>query len=291
MIKNNLLKSMVILFLLLPVAFLGCGGGGGDDAAAPVPSPSIKVLPSSYDFGTVTPGNVPAPLEVEIQNKGSLTLNVSGIDLLDTDPFYLDLTLGSNPCGDKPPWSIAPGGSCNAEVEFVPQAIGSFGTTLRIISNATNASTLGLNLLGAQAPISGLNVRINQVEPCPGLGVEVTAYVSVTDQGGYPVTGLSEVNFEVFEGANPKIDPMSVDVVSNTGDNISVALVMDYSGSINDIKDAVDDMQESVADFVDRLGGGDEAEIIKFAYDVDVVQSWQPGTVAGKDLLEAARLW
>jgi len=266
MIKGNLLKSMVILFLLLPVAFLGCGGG--DDAAAPVPSPSIQVRPlGSYDFGTVTPKNVPAPLEVEITNSGTAGLNVSSIALLKINPFYLYLNRGSNPCGTAFP-TIAPGNSCNAEIEFDSQLNGSFGTTLSIISDATNASTVDVALLGAQDLISELNVRINQIEGCPRPGV-VTAYVSVTDQGGYPVTGLSKINFDVFEGGNPKGQPMSAGPVSNS---ISVSLVMDYSGSIIDIKDAVDDMEQSVAGFVDELGAGDEAEIIKFADDWDVEQ-------------------
>ena len=63
---------------------------------------------------------------------------------------------------------------------------------------------------------------------------------------------------------------------------------MDYSGSITDIQDAVDDMEESAANFVDQLrnlpGVVDEAEIIKFDTIVEVVQ----GFTSDKDLLKAA---
>ena len=114
-----MLRSLFILILLLPIVFLGCSSSGGD-APAPVPSPSIRVLPSSYNFGVVTPGNSPAPLEVEIQNNGSLALTVSGITLSDTINFNLDLNGGSNPCNKTSP-TIAAGGNCTAEVDFVPQ--------------------------------------------------------------------------------------------------------------------------------------------------------------------------
>ena len=86
MIKSKWFQFIIILFLLLPIAFLGCSGGS-DDAAAPVPSPSIKVLPSSYNFGIVTAGGSPAPLEVEIANNGSLGLTVSSIVLSDIMQF------------------------------------------------------------------------------------------------------------------------------------------------------------------------------------------------------------
>jgi Ca-activated chloride channel family protein len=146
-------------------------------------------------------------------------------------------------------------------------------------------------LSGGQEEISAIDVRINQVEACPGPGV-VTAYVSVTDQGGYPVIGLEGDlnNFTITENVGGDYDgpPTSVFYVSDTGATISVALVMDYSGSITDEQDNVDDMEESAADFIARLGEDDEAEIIKFADDFEVVQEWQFGTLVGKDLLEAA---
>ena len=79
--------------------------------------------------------------------------------------------------------------------------------------------------------------------PCPG--PVVTAYVSVTDQGGYPVTTLTKDDFLITEdGWCIWVLPTSASFVSNTA-TISVALVMDYSGSITDVQDAVDDMEES----------------------------------------------
>ena len=290
MIKNSILRSLFILILLLPIVFLGCSSSGGD-APAPVPSPSIRVLPSSYDFGAVTPGNSPATLEVEIQNNGSLSLTVNDITLSDPNNFNLNLNGGSNPCNKTSP-KITAGGNCTAEVDFLPQATASFNANLTIRSNASNTPTLKVPLSGSQEEISALNVRINQVESdeasCPGPGSEITAYVSVTDQGGYPITGLTAADFTITETdgyAGPPNNPITY--VGDTA-TISVALVMDYSGSVTDVQDAVDDMEESAAYFVDQLrdlpGVLDEAEIIKFDTIFEVVQ----GFTSDKDLLKAA---
>jgi VWFA-related protein len=243
--------------------------------------PSIQVLPSSYDFGIVTPGNSPAPLEVEIANNGLSELTVSDIALSDTTNFVLDLSGGSNPCNTKSP-TIVVGDNCTAEVDFLPASNGSFDATLIISSDDPNHSTINVPLSGIREPISELNVRINQIEACPRPAV--TAYVSVTDQGGYPVTGLTQNDFLVTEAGGYVGLPTTVSFVSDTTPTISVALVMDYSYSISKIQDNLDDMEESVSDFVDQLKVGDEAEIIKFSDDFDVVQAF----TSDKDLLKAA---
>jgi len=280
-IKNRMLQSFVVLFLFLPIAFLGCSGGG-DDAPAPVPTPSIQVLPSSYDFGVVTPGNSPAPLEVEIANNGSVGFTVSGIVLSDIINFNLDLSGGSNPCKTLP-LAIAAGGNCTLEVIFDPKSDDIFDESLTITSNASNTPTFNLSLAGKSEPIDKLNVRINQIDACPR--PTVTAYVNVTDQAGYPVVTLKETDFSVTDDATGPVQPTAVNFVSNTAP-ISVALVMDYSGSITEIQDAVDDMEDAVASFVNQLGDNDEAEIVKFASTVKVVDP--PGFTSDKALLTAA---
>jgi Ca-activated chloride channel family protein len=286
MIKENILTSIVTLLLLVPLAFLGCSGGSGSDGTTePTGSPSIQVLPAAYDFGTVTDVNAPAPLEVEIINRGTAGLNVSSIVLLDTVNFSLNLSGGSKPCTIASP-VIAAGGNCTVEVDFHPQSTDSFSSILRIRSNDSTNPMLDLSLSGKQEPVNTLNVRINQVEPCPG--PEVTAYVSVTDQGGYPVTGLTAADFTITEAGGYTGPPNAPILYVANNATLSVALVLDYSGSITDVQDNVDDMEESAAGFVDQLGAGDEAEIIKFADDFDVVQSWQPGSDSGINILKTA---
>jgi Ca-activated chloride channel family protein len=285
--KDKLLISRIVLFLILAIVFTGCTGGGGgtsDDSAAKTEVlPSVQVLPSVYDFGIVTLGNTPVPLEAKIQNNGSANLKVSDIVLSDTDNFALDLGGGSNPCSSTSP-TISAGDNCTVEVTFTPQLADSFEETLQIKSNDSSNPNINIQLSGSDEPIASLDVRINQVESdmqCPA--AKVTAYVSVTDQGGYAVTGLLENNFLVYED----IDVMNLtdfSFVSQVTAPISVALVMDYSGSITAIPEVQSDMEEAVAYFVDQLGTDDEADNVKFATEIEVVQ----GFTSDKNLLTNA---
>ena len=284
-IKNRLMSTMLILFLLLPISFLGCGGGGGDSPPPSPPSPSIQVFPSSYDFGHVTPGTDPLPLEVKIANNGSKLITLSDITLSDTTNYAMNLNpIGaSNPCGSASS-TIDAGENCTLEIDFTPSDFGEFPAILTIESDDSVAPTIPLDLTGTNDDrVSELNVQINQVVPnCP----EVTAYVSVTDQGGYPVTTLTKDDFTVTEGTANPVAPTNVSFVSDalTPVPISVALVMDYSGSITDVEDAVKDMEESVKSFVEQMGNGDETEIIKFDSIWEVVQPF----TSDKNALTAA---
>lgn len=285
LIKNRFLSSMLILFLLFPISFLGCGGGGGggDDNTPPPPSQSIQLFPSSYDFGTITPGIESLPLEVKISNNGSTLLTLKDITLSDTDNYKLDLDGGSSPCGSASS-TIAVGDECTLEIDFTPTDFGIFSATLTIESDDSVALTIDLDLAGANDDgISELNVIINQVVfKCPEN--EVTAYVSVTDQGGYPVTTLTADNFSVTEGIADPVVPTNVTFVSDgLAVPISVVLLMDYSGSITEYEDAQKDMEESLKTFIDEMGNDDETEIIKFD---DIWEVVQPFT-SDKDVLKA----
>jgi Ca-activated chloride channel family protein len=127
-------------------------------------------------------------------------------------------------------------------------------------------------------------VRINQVEIASCPTGEVTAYVSVTDQGGFPLSGLSSSDFLVSLNSNPGIPPTSVNFVSQVLESISIAAVMDYSQSITDTLDAVNDMEDGLSEFFNNLQPGDEGEIVKFDSEVEVVQEF----TGDKVLLEAA---
>jgi Ca-activated chloride channel family protein len=125
-------------------------------------------------------------------------------------------------------------------------------------------------LSGSQEDISALHVRINQVEiACPS-GV-VTAYVSVTDQVGYPVTGLIKDDFLIKETGGYAGPPKDANYVENNA-ALSVALAMDYSRSVTLDPDKVSDMKEAAVSFVNQLGIEDEAEFITFTSEPTIVQ-------------------
>ena len=248
-------------------------------------TPSIQVLPSRHDFGTVLVGNSTVPLEVEITNNGLLELAVDHIVPSDTTNFALDLTGGTHPCITSSP-IISAGDKCTFEVNFTPGSYGRLDAVLTIRSDDSTNPTINVPLSGIRDDaVSELNVRINQVESTSCPIPVVTAYVSVTDQGGYPVTTLAAYDFLITEVGGYVGFPTGAPFVSEVSETISVALVMDYSLSITKLQDSVDDMQESVASFVDNLGQDDEAEIIKFATTIAVAQAFTSNKTLLKDAI------
>ena len=242
------LVAVAMLFMMIAVT--GCGSGGGDSGgstpapAPPVGSAAIQVLPATYDFGKVTGNNSPAPLEVTIRNNGNAALNVSTISfgVPSDSSFTLAVTGGSKPCGSGSP-TLAAADSCTFQVGFQPAVTGSFAANVQISSNDRNSPLIGLPIAGTSEPVATLSVQINQLETaCPTGSNEATAYVSVTDQGGFPVPGLLSSNFSVTEGnvALPITSFSSVDVVYK---RIAIAAVMDYSGSLTDQPVAFADMK------------------------------------------------
>jgi Ca-activated chloride channel family protein len=222
---------------------------------------------------------------MEITNTGTANLNVSGISLAGTDPGYfsLDLTGGSNPCISVPR-TITPGSSCTMEIAFQPQAVDAYGALVRIISDDPDTSTIDVPLGGIKEAVSELNVRINQYEINCNTG-DVTAYVSVTEQGGYAVTDLTIDDFAVTETGEVPGPPSSALYVTDTNFTLSAALVLDFSTSVIGVPKKESDMKEAAIGFINRMGLSDEAEIVKFGGpSFAVVQDW----TSNKTLLTSA---
>ena len=274
-IVNKHLVGIAMLFVMIAVT--ACGGGGGSSGsttpAPPAGSPAIGVLPATYDFGRVTAGNSPAPLEVTIRNSGSAALRVSAISFgVPSDPsFTLGLNGGSRPCGSASP-TVAATDSCTFHVRFQPAANGSFAANVQISSDDRSVPLTTLSIAGTSESVTALSVRINQLETaCPTN--EATAYVSVTDQGGFAVPGLQAANFSITEQGNvgflPITSSTSVDVVYKP---IAIAAVMDYSGSLTDQTVAFSDMQNGFSSLFGSLRATDIGEVLKFDNEIEVVQ-------------------
>ncbi|WP_373501469.1 VWA domain-containing protein [Desulfococcus sp.] len=270
--------------LMACIVLIACSGGGGGsgapDSAAPPglntsPGPGmLQVDPPAHDFGVVTDGNVPAPLRLKITNVGGATLPVRDLVLSDVVNFRLNPGAETNSCGTGSP-TLGPGATCTLEVAFQPTNFGSYESVLTVTPGEPVTPVATVQISGTFEAEAELKVRINQVETdskCPG--AEVTAYVSVTDQGGYPVIGLSEANFSIFENMSQVDFSRPPVFVSQVHAPISVALALDYSKSITDTPEYVADMEAAAADFIHHLGAGDEAEIIKFGTEVEVFQEF-----------------
>lgn len=287
--KSNVpLIAKLMLASVITALVGGCGSGGGPDnsstasspsppssSAGPIPSPTgsptIQVLPVNYDFGKVTLGNAPAPLQVTISNTGTATLSLSSITLNAPSgpPYALAVGGGTKPCGSATP-RLAPSEACTVQVVFQPSSPGTFNATLEVTSNDLKAPTVGLPIVGNSEPIQRLSVRIGQLDTaCPS--PRVTAYVSVTDQGGFPVLQLTRDNFAVMQ-TNTSLPTISSAFVETVNAPIAIAALMDHSSSLTAQPVALADMKTGLSSLIAGLRSGDIAEIVSFDDRVVVVQ-------------------
>jgi Ca-activated chloride channel family protein len=287
-------RALPALFVAASVLMAGCSPGGsssGSNPAVPPPAnpapappvPTIQVLPASYNFGKVTADNLSAPLQVTISNKGTGALAVSGVTLNSPSgsPYTLAVGGGSKPCGSSAT-TIAASDSCTVEVLFQPPTPGTFDSSLQITSNATNTPSVSVPISGTREQIQSISVRINQLDTaCPSN--TVTAYVSVIDQGGFPVLQLVAANFSIEQTAIA-LPVLSANYVESVNAPIAISGAMDYSGSITDQPVAFEDMKAGFSSLFANLRTGDTGEIIKFD---EVVEIAQPYTT-DKTLLQAA---
>jgi Ca-activated chloride channel homolog len=275
------MKHRIVAFSLSTLLAVGCTAGGPDAPApsppppGPVATPAQQVLPASYDFGKVTSSNVPAPLEVTVGNTGNASLQVSNIALAaGTSPgFSLNLGGGSKPCGSASA-TIAAGDLCTVEVAFEPANTGVFTASLQIASNDRSSPVTSVPISGASEPVAALTVRINQIQTaCPINGSNlVTAYVSVTDQGGYPVTGLIDANFTVTQGTTPGTLIPPVSYAEQTYQPIATAAALDFSSSLSNQSVAFGDMKSAFTSYFDAKRADDVGEVVKFGSEVEVTQ-------------------
>jgi len=303
MMKQRL-SMLPVLFAAATISVVGCSAGGSSPSPGPTPAPTptptptpppatnptLQVVPATFDFGKVTTSNRPAPLEVTIRNSGNAALNVSAISFLaPADPsFMLNTSLGTKPCASVSP-TLAAGDSCTVQVAFQPPATtGSFASTLQIRSNDPTSPNFGLPIQGASEAIAVLTVKINQIDTlaCPTSNPLTTAYVSVNDQGGYPVLGLQSGAFSVSQGLlNSSLPIISASFIgSSVYKNVAISAVLDHSKSLRDQPVAFADMKSGFSDLFGSLKANDIGEVVKFATEYQVVQPF----TADRNLLQAA---
>ena len=113
-----------------------------------------------------------------------------------------------------------------------------------------------------------LILTINQIDNS-SFGT-ITTFVTVTNQDGTSITGLTASNFAVSEGSSctPSI---TVTPVSSTGKPVSIPMCVDYSGSMSaaDIASA----KTGLKNFINMSATNDRFAILKFATTVEIVQA------------------
>src|SRR6202022_4428585 len=99
----------------------------------PSPTPGATLQPSSLDFGTRTLYTTSAPQSVTLSSTGTAPLVISSIAI--AGDFATTAASQTNPCG-TPPFTLAPGSSCNLGVTLTPTTTGSRPGTLAIYAHA-----------------------------------------------------------------------------------------------------------------------------------------------------------
>jgi Ca-activated chloride channel homolog len=217
----------------------------------------------------VTEGNldeVPAR-RFTIRNGGTATYSLSSIRLEGGTPaeFSLDLSAGSTPCGSGV-LALSPGASCEAEIRFAARSFGTFGTRLVVQSNDPVAPTVQSTVVGTYAEVLVAHVAVSQVQACPR-ELPAKVFVSVTDQGGFPIRGLALPDFSLQELGNGMVLDSAASV-ADANATISLSILMDYSTSVTNNAVVLESLQEAAGVLVQQLGEQDEADIAKFSNQV-----------------------
>jgi len=123
--------------------------------------------------------------------------------------------------------------------------------------------------------VAALTIRINQIQSaCPINGSnEVTAYVSVTDQGGYPVTGLLAPSFTVTQATTPR-PLLSLSYAEQTYQPIATAAALDFSSSLSNQSVAFADMKSGFTSYFGAKRADDVGQVVKFGSEVEVTQGF-----------------
>ena len=126
------MKRLIYLFLFFSLILLfSCSD---DDKALPI----IQIYTSTLDFGEVKV-NYGSTMSFEIKNESSeVSLKIKDIIL---DDSHFSITGIST-------FFIDADSAKSINVVFVPDSIGIYSSTLRVISNASNRSSFSINLEG-----------------------------------------------------------------------------------------------------------------------------------------------
>jgi len=226
--------------------------------ASPPQTPNISLLPVQTDFGPVVLDQS-SEKNIEIKNTGNADLTIGQIAL--TNPATNPFGKISDGCSGA---VIPPSSGCAVTIRFAPTTQGDYLGSLDVPSNDSDAGLLAGTLTGKGRALNASITRVAMVGP-----QTLQVIVSVRDRFNAPVTTLAAGNFSVIENGSPK----SIQSISNTvKPPVSVGMVLDYSSSMGDYKADVEAAAKSFIGLLDPAN--DEAEIIKFATDIAVMQSF-----------------
>jgi len=279
-LKSRTIALSLSVAVTIFLSLAGCGGGGGSDAPLPSPSNSVNSADLSLTK-TVEPATPDAGASVvftlTVYNAGPS--NATGVVVTDQLPsgftYVTDSSGGAyNPAtGDWSVGTVAVGGSQALAITATVNDTGNYINRAEVTAANENDPNTNNNFDGVAAAPPGINVAINQIKTvCNTAGAtNDKAYVTVVDQIGNPITELNNLIFTLTESQNSQdfpVDNFSVDWIN---ENVSIALVLDYSQSMFD-SNSITNLEDAVVDFINQFSADIEAELIKFNGTISVIQ-------------------
>jgi hypothetical protein len=117
--------------------------------------------------------------------------------------------------------------------------------------------------------ITSINTNILRIVDNQAGGINI--FVSVTDQNGIAIKGLTESDFDFSYVEGGVVTPVKPTGASFLPSLIITALTMDYSGSMFDDTVSIPSMETAISTFINLKNSLDQIEIIKFDDTVEVV--------------------
>jgi len=116
---------------------------------------------------------------------------------------------------------------------------------------------------------TSINAKILRIVDNQQNGLNI--FVSVTDQKGNAIKGLSRGNFKISMIDGNSVTPIKINGPTSLPSVIITALTMDYSGSMFADTVSVPAMENALVAFINMKNAYDQIEIIKFSDTVEVV--------------------
>lgn len=133
-------------------------------------------------------------------------------------------------------------------------------------SKAALAVAIAAFLVAGQALAAGPVLRVERVDA--SAYPTLRAYVTLVGNSGTPITGLSKENFKVLELKKNEVSPNLVQALDASGYGVSVAVVMQASGTMAPV---MDEMKKAVAGYFSSLGEKDQVAFVTYSNTVEVL--------------------
>jgi len=220
--------------------------------------PILRTSPNNADFSLVVNGNVKS-LTITLSNTGNENLNIETIDTSSLAPQFSKV---NDNCTATPlePVSITPASACTITLEFSPDTLASFNSSILINYKSTVTSTTYSTTL----PLSGDGVPQNPVLNVSSSNIifantivnnSTTVNFTITNRGGDPLTITNAIT---IDGKDAGVFSLSNNGCTSTPTLLiaqSCTLDITFSPTVQGAKNATLLIQSNAGDSIISLQG------------------------------------